>query len=54
VLFLELRDCGRQNVVGEMIDELMIVAGASERLVPGLIKNMEGSLSREKKKNRPQ
>jgi hypothetical protein len=31
-----------------------IVAGASERLVPGLIKNMEGSLGREKKKNRPQ
>jgi hypothetical protein len=26
-----------------------IVAGASERLVPGLIKNMEGSLGREKK-----
>lgn len=27
-----------------------IVAGGSERLVPGLIKNMEGSLSREKKR----
>jgi hypothetical protein len=28
-----------------------IVAGASERLVPGLIKKMEGSLSREKRRN---